>query len=227
MKIDIIFAEFGVVNVDVDHFRSYFPDARFILVTDAHSRIEKGKFDQKYTVNGPFGRQFRYGNRMNDLWQIEAMFRSDADVCLAFDSDVRIVSDDIKTIIPLVKKFGLCLPANPRMLVRHDATIGMDGGSVDDPSTGTGFALNCAITALDMHDGQARYCAWTFCQEMRLRPVRGPLAWWRAIWATGFNPYLLPFQWCVCSDHVGIGNEIMLHVGHKQVFDYYNETKLI
>jgi len=226
MKIEIFFAEFGQVDVDVYHFRKYFPEATFTLVSDR--KVDHKDFDRRVYVVPTFPKDDpRYGWRMNDLWQVESMFKSDADICLAFDADVRIVSDEIRTIIPLADKFGLCLPANPRMLIRHDASIGIDGGQIDDASKGNGFALNLGITALNMKCGQARYCAWTFCQEMRNRPARGPVAWWRAIWATGFNPYLLPFQWCVCADHIGIGNEIMLHVGHKAVRDFYKEIRMI
>jgi hypothetical protein len=56
---------------------------------------------------------------------------------------------------------------------------------------------------------------------MRQRPIRGPTAMWRAIWRSNKNPYMLPPQWCVCQENCGVGNEIMLHVGHEKVKQYY------
>lgn len=221
MTIEIIFAEFGNVKVDVEHYRKYFPEAKFTLYSDR--KVRDHGFDHFIKVNGPFPREDeRYGWHMNDYWQIEGILRSDADICLAFDADMRIVSDEIRTIIPLVQKFGLCLPANSRMLVKTDATMGIDGDNVGDESNGNGFALNSAITAINKHNSQAMYCAWTFCDLMTRKPVRAPLAWWRAIWQTGFNPYLLPFNWCVCHKDIGIGDEIILHVGHTAVKNHYN-----
>ena len=220
MTIEIIFAEFGKIEVDTDHFRKYFPEAKLTLISDRKNQANG--FDHKHSVLPSFDKhERRYGNRMNDLWQIAAMFRSEADICLAFDADVRIISEEIRTIIPLVEKFGLCLPANSRMLVRQDAGIGIDGGDITDESNGNGFALNCAITALNKKNSSAMYCAWTFCELMKKQPARGPLVWWKAIWDTGFNPYLLPFNWCVCQNDIGIGNEIMLHIGHETVKKHY------
>ena len=46
---------------------------------------------------------------------------------------------------------------------------------------------------------------------------------WRAIWKRGWNPYILPFQWCVCDMSVGINDVICLHTGHQKVADYYLE----
>ena len=221
MKIEIIFAEFGEVNVDVDHFRKYFPEATFTLVSDRKQKVNG--FDNKFYVYPTFPKDDpRYGWHMNDLWQIAYMFRSDADICIAFDADMRIASHDIRTIIPLVKKFGLCLPANGRMVVKRDAVFGIDGGSVEDESQGNGFAINTAITALDMHNRMAMNLADTFCRIMQSEPQRAPLVWWKAIWKTGFFPCLLPFQWCVCNDHIGCGDEILLHYGHSTVKNHYN-----
>jgi len=226
MKIEIIFAEFGQVNVNVAHFRTYFPDARFTLITD--QLYEKKDFDQVVRVNHPFRPgDDRYGWHMNDYWQVAAMLYSDADICLAFDQDMVIVNPLIKTIIPLVKKFGLCLPANSRVTVGHDATFGIDGDIVDDESHGMAHAMNCAITALDRSNGRAVDTAYAFCDQFHHNPVRGPLAWWRAIWHTGFYPCLLPVNWCVCHKDIGCGDEILLHVGHTTVKRHYAAKGII
>ncbi len=219
-KIEVIFAEFGVVDLEIQHFRNYFPDAFFTLFTDI-PQIPPG-FDAVHRVSRPFQIDDpRYGHHMNDYWQIKGMLESDAEICVSFDGDMRIVAPEVNTIIPLTEKFGLCLPANPRMLAKIDATIGIDGGSVDFVGGGNGFAFNAAIAALDKRHAKAVSTARMFCRIMEQRPVRGPLAWWHACWETGFFPCLLPFQWCVCAEHVGIGNEIVLHVGHDAVRCHY------
>ena len=55
-------------------------------------------------------------------------------------------------------------------------------------------------------------------------PCRGPVMMAKTIYeATKFNPYVLPLNWCVCQENIGIGNEIILHVGHQQVKKYYED----
>jgi hypothetical protein len=221
MNIDIVFAEFGNIQVDTDHYRKYFPEARLILISD--QKYHGKGFDRTHVVRNNFRKDDpRYGWHMNDYWQVQGMIRSDADICLAFDADTRIVSQEIRTIIPMVEKFGLVLPANSRMTVRHDAAIGADGGRVEDATNGNGFALNCAVTGLNLKNPLAFHCAFTFCKMMEKSPARGPLVWHRAIWETGFTPYLLPFNWLVCENDIGVGNEIMLHAGHEKVKKAYN-----
>jgi len=44
---------------------------------------------------------------------------------------------------------------------------------------------------------------------------------WRAVYQTEVAPYILPPQWCVCAENVGIGNEIILHIGHDKVREFY------
>jgi hypothetical protein len=223
MQIDLIFAEFGRVNVDTDHFRQYFPEARLILYTDVPGLFPKYKeFDDVVTVYEPFDRSHpRYGWRMCDYWQVRGMLDSKADVAIAFDADVRIVSDSVRAIIPLAQKFGLCLPANPRKLVKIDTEIGTDSDRILDESLGMGYAMNLAIMAYCQERDESTCMMNAYLDEMDKNPVRGPLAWWRAMWKTGWMPLLLPPQWCVCKEDIGIGNEIMLHIGHPEVAKHY------
>ena len=136
-----------------------------------------------------------------------------------------ILNSEALTLIPMTKKFGVCLPANPRFLVNIDGNIGADGNMSRqyDDSNGNGFANNMSPISFDTSNPRARSLLEEYCNQMENNPVRGPLAMWRAQWETGVNPYLLPYQWCVCKSHCGIGNEIMLHVGHKEVAEYYSE----
>lgn len=203
--IELIFAEFNRPSPDVDKFLTWFPGATARVITESDIAFE-----------GP-----RAGWRLNDYWKARGLWESKADVAITFDADMEIVRDPTP-LIALVEQFGLCLPANPRWLVRVDAEIGASGGRVEDPSYGTGFAMNCSPIA---------FCrgANFFAQEvvehcwriLRAHSIRGPLAWWRAAWRARFCPCILPPQWCVCQEHIGIGNEIILHAGHEKVRKYY------
>jgi hypothetical protein len=59
---------------------------------------------------------------------------------------------------------------------------------------------------------------------MKKDPSRASLALWKAAWETGIYPYILPKQWCVCIGDQGIGNEVILQIGHKEVAYYYKNN---
>jgi len=195
--IKAIMAQFGVEPISTDNISKYFD----LEVFKDLPRVFDGD---------------RAGWRDNDYWKVKKLL--DYDITIAFDGDMHIVSDKVMDIVPLVKKFGICLPANSRYLVGVDANIGMDGGDVE---IGTGYALNCGIIALDNSNERAVTLVKKYLELMEKSPARGPLVWWRAIWEAGITPYLLPQQWCVCEKDIGIGNEIILHIGHENVKKHY------
>jgi len=201
MNVEVILAEFNRSPRNVDNLKKYFNTVKFIS-----------------SASNIFKDHPRWGWRMNDYWKVNLLLKC-KEIGISFDGDMIIVSDKVKDIVPLVKKFGICLPANPRYLVGTDASIGADGGAVD---IGTGYAVNCGIIAADVNNPRARELIVRFCELMLDKPERGPLVWWRAIWETGIVPYLLPPQWCVCEENIGIGKEIVLHAGHEKVRQYYN-----
>jgi hypothetical protein len=209
MKLAIILAEFGKPKPDVSQFHHWFPGADVQVYGD-------GDVPRIPQFEGP-----RYGWRAHDYWNVRMALDSDADVAIAWDADMRIVSEDVRTLPLLAGRFGLCLPANPRLLVRVDTMIGADSDGQLDATNGTGYAMNCTPIAINLHHVEAVACAEAFCGEMMRRPVRGPLAWWRACYRTGFSPCLLPPQWCVCAETIGCGNEIALHIGHDAVQTHY------
>lgn len=208
MKIEIVFAEFNKKDPDASNVRRYFPDAKISLFNESN-------------VKNIFEGHPRWGFRMNDYYKAKKILESDCDVAIALDADMRIVSEDAKTLPILALKFGLCLPANPRNLVFIDASIGADGDSTPDESKGTAHAVNCSPIALSLSDDRAKNCVRHFLQIMEDNPVRGPVAWWRAFYMTGFFPCLLPRQWCVCREDAGIGKEIILHEGHDEIRRFY------
>ena len=199
----VYLAEFcGMKSDNVENLKKYFSDVR--IMTEAKELFEGD----------------RKGWRMHDYWQAKNILSAD-NIGIAFDGDMTIVSDKVKDIIPLVKKFGICLPANPRYLVGIDADIGADGGEIE---IGTGYAMNCGIIALDTSNKRAVKLVEKYCELMLKKPERGTLVWWRAMWETGITPCLLPPQWCVCREDIGIGNEIILHTGHSKVTKYYDKN---
>ncbi len=169
----------------------------------------------------------RFGWRCNDYYKVLALLESQADIAISLDSDMMIVSPEVRSIIPITEKFGVALPINPRMLVRVDGNIGQDGCKtrVYDESNGNSLSTNMSPISFDTSNQRARSLLEEYCIQMKEDPVRGPLAMWRAQWETGVNPYVLPVQWCVCNQDCGIGDEIMLHLGNQPVIDHYMREK--
>ena len=66
----------------------------------------------------------------------------------------------------------------------------------------------------------------TRLKSLQGNPKRSPLQYSRAAWNTGIFPYVMPKQWGVGAGHEGCGNEIILHVGHIGVQDYYLKERL-
>ena len=210
MKTELIFAEFGEHShlVDREHFKKFFPEADITVITEGNCIGEKS--------------HPRWGWRMNDYHKVRGIYESKADIAIAFDADMKIVDPGVKTIIGLTRTFGLCMSANPRKLVGVDNEIGADAQLLIIEDLEMMTAVNCGIIALDTSNERAMRCIDEFLHIMRVHPMRGPMAWAKAFRATGFFPCILPSQWCVCAEDVGIGNEIILHTGHQKVREYYH-----
>ena len=216
MKLAIILAEFGGRTPDVTQYHETWPEADIQIFGDA----DVPRLPQ---FEGP-----RYGWRANDYWKVRKMLDSGADVAMCFDGDMRIVDrSDARTLPELTERFGLCLPMNPRYLVGVDGYVGADSNwnVREDDSFGLGPAVNCSPIAIDLAAEIAVKTAENYCEQIRCDPVRGPVAWWRAMWQTWYAPLILPPQWCVCERHIGCGNEIILHEGHGAVKRHYAGMK--
>jgi hypothetical protein len=219
--IDLIMAEFGTEKLEpaLSSMSRYFPKLNLILYSDKeHTKYETNIVKSLYPGHP------REGFRNNDYYKVLGLLKSKAEVAISIDSDMFVCTSGVKSLIFLVQKFGLCLPANPRWLVGVDGVKGTDGDYDvgEDGSGGNGFANNMSPIAFSTNDSMYRNLLEAYCNEMIDNPVRGPLVMWRAMWRTGVHPYLLPPQWCVCQEHCGIGNEIILHVGHDKVRRAYN-----
>jgi hypothetical protein len=208
--LEIVLAEFnGQFKPNIENIKKYFPEAEVNVYSNG--------FD------GPFKKgDERYGNRMNDYWKVRLLLSSKADIAISLDADVLIVSDKVRAITPLVNKFGLCLPANPRKLVYVDTMIGADSDRQLDDTEGMGYAMNMTPIAFNTKNLQARRVLEAYIKIMETNPVRGPLAMWRAVYQTGFYPCILPPQWCVCKSDVNVDNAIIAHIGHDIVRARYS-----
>jgi hypothetical protein len=215
VRIAVILAEFGKPAPDVSQYRECWPEADIQIYGDADvPRIPQ--------FEGP-----RYGWRANDYFKVQKCLEAGADVAISFDGDMRIVDfHGMRSLPGLAERFGVCLPLNPRYLVKKDFTDGADVEGCIDQSLWYGPSVNCSPIAINLNDERATYLASTYCMRMLMNPQRGPLNWWDAMLATGIAPLILPPQWCVCERHIGIGGEICLHFGHQSVKRHYGNVRI-
>ena len=233
MQIEFILSEFwGEQGFDpsiAESFRQYFPDARYVLYSDKD--IGNAHFDEVRIVEPICDpERWRSGWRNHNYFQAIGLRDSQADISIAIDSDMLAVSPAVQSIIPLTKRFGLCLPANPRLTVRHDAKQGADGSDAFDESSGYGYAFATALVSFYTRSARAREAVKSYCFMMennKEKPIRACQTWWNAAWATCFMPCLLPPQWCVCGENIGCRGEIILHMGHEEVRSHYHQYTAI
>ena len=243
MSLEIVFSEFGPRSQAnqqwVNHMprldptytsvKNYFPEAKLTLYTD---RPEIGNDYQDIEVklinvnDSPFSKSnHRWGWHCCDYYQIQGLLDSKADIAISMDSDLMFLSNEIRTLLPIIKKFGICVPTNERQLVKVDGihTRGNDGDYHigEDESRGNILTYDLWWTGFKTNDKRGRKWLQEFQRLMKTNPKRGPLQLSRAAWNTSIYPYSKPVQWGVGNGHIGCGNEIILHVGHLNVQDHY------
>ena len=253
MSLEIIFAEFGdrskanqkwnsnIGRLDPTYsqIKKYFPEAKIVCYTDDSSisndyDVEVRLVDSNDT---PFDRNYRegsgklkWGYHCCDYYQVQGLLDSKADIAISIDSDLMFVSDEVKTLLPIIKKFGICCPQNERQLVKIDGLYsrGNDGDYHigEDESGGNILTYDLWWIGYNTKDERGKKWLKEFQRLMETNPKRGPLQLSRASWNTGIYPYSTPIQWSVGSGHVGCGNEIILHVGHTNVQDHYLEERI-
>ena len=209
----------GRLNPALESLRRYVPNLTVTVYTDGLVDLPADVTIR--VVQPPFDRAHpRYGWRAHDLFQATGLLNADADVAVALDADMCVVSKDVLAIIPLASKFGVCLPINSRHIVKREFNA-VDGRALEDATNGNGTLPYTAFIACATRSPQARKLLLRFIRLLQEAPCRAPLLWWQASWDTGVVPYILPPQWCVGAGHVGIGDEIVLHVGHSAVRAHY------
>jgi len=246
MKVEIIFAEFGPrknnnnlefnmsrLDPTYSSVKQYFPDAKIVLYTDQtylsnmYSDIEIRLVSENST---PFDRKHKYwGWFCCDYYQTRGLLDSKADIAISMDSDLMFTGDQVRTLLPITKKFGICVPTNERQLVKVDSiyTRGNNGDYHigEDESLGNILTYDLWWTSFDTSNDRAR----RYLEEMSIqmsnkhKHVRAPLHMSRAAWETGIYPYSMPIQWGVGNGFVGCKNEIILHLGHENVQKHYLE----
>ena len=249
MNVEFIFSEFGLRSTanQPDSFtdayrldptyssvKEFFPEAKLTLYTDIE---ELGKNYPDVEVRlvdideSPFTKSnHRWGWHCCDYYEAKGLLESTADVAISVDSDLMFVSSDVRTILPITKRFGVCVPTNERQMVKVDGihTRGNDGDYHldEDESKGNLLTYDLWWCSFDVSDNRGRAWLSEFCRLMETNPKRAPLQMSRASWNTGIHPYSMPQQWGVGSGYIGCGNEIILHVGHTNVQDHYLERRI-
>ena len=249
MKVEFIFSEFGLRTTAnqpggfTDEFRldptyssvkQFFPDAKLTLYTDReelatnYSDVEVRLVD---IDNSPFTKSnHRWGWHCCDYYEAKGLLNSDADIAISVDSDLMFVSDEVRTLLLITDKFGLCVPTNERQMVKVDGihTRGNDGDYYidEDESRGNCLTYDLWWASFCTRKKRGRFWLEEFCRLMETNPKRAPLQMSRATWNTGIHPYSMPQQWGVGSGYIGCGNEIILHVGHTNVQDHYLEKRI-
>lgn len=249
MNIEFIFSEFGSRSTAnqpdsfTDEFRldptyssikQYFPEAKLTLYTDI-KELGKNYPDVETKLididKSPFTKSnHRWGWHCCDYYEAKGLLDSTADVAISVDSDLMFVSDEVRTILPITKKFGVCVPTNERQMVKVDGihTRNNDGDYHigEDESRGNLLTYDLWWCSFNTDDKRGRVWLSEFCRLMETNPKRAPLQMSRAGWNTGIYPYAMPQQWGVGSGYIKCGNEIILHVGHLNVQDHYLENRI-
>ena len=215
VKLAIILAEYGKPAPDVSQYRECWPEAD-IQVFGGNDLPETPRLDPAHP---------RYGWRMNDWGKIRKCLDSGSDVAISFDADMWIRDRDAaRQIVPLAMTFGICMPINPRYVVKRDFVDGADTPACIDQTTWYGPSFNCSPVAINLGSKRSVWLAEEYCRIILQTPQRGPLAWWEAMKFTGVIPLPLPPQFCVCERHIGVGDEAILHMGHAAVARHYGKA---
>lgn len=214
-------SESSRLNPSLDTLRHFFPKAKFTVYSDFDLQ-EVGVNLIKVTSPIPEKDHPRYMYRTADFFKFKSLLNSTADFKCVVDTDMFAVSPEIYTLPYLTKLFGFCAPSNPRNLMKNDMEISFDAGEIPDMSRGFGHSYNQSPMTLWKQHSEGHDFYEKCCEIMIKEPSRASLVMWKAAQSTGYFPYLLPPEFCVCVGQEGIGNEVLLHVGHKSVAKYYN-----
>ena len=66
----------------------------------------------------------KWGYHCCDYYQVQGLLDSKADIVISVDSDLMFVSNEVRTLLPIINKFGICCPQNERQLVKVDGIQG-------------------------------------------------------------------------------------------------------
>jgi len=156
--INIIMSEFGDRRVNrgggnfgdlhrldpsVTSFSSWFRTDELKLTVYSDYEIDVSGFDIETEVKvvDKISSGHRSGYHAADYYKFYGMLKSPYETAIAMDNDMVTMSKAVRTLPYLAKKFGICLPINPRLLVNLDSTKGDDSNYdiKEDKSNGWGL----------------------------------------------------------------------------------------
>lgn len=235
LNIEFIFTEFGKRRVNaggailsqenrlepsLSGIKKYFPNSKVTVFTDFDLDI-KGVNSVIVDSPIPEPEHPRFLYRTSVYHRFKGLIESEADFVCAIDSDMYFVNENVLSLVTLTEKFGFCVPYTPRQIMNQDMKFSLDAEPINDESMGCGHSYNQSPMTLWKGDARGMDYYKKCMEIMRENPSRGSLVMWKAAWETGIYPYILPKQWCVCNGDEGCGEEILLHIGHPKVADYY------
>lgn len=236
ISIEFCFSEFGENRVNaggaefagnrldpsLSTLKKYFPNAKYTVYSDFD--LEIPGISLKKILASPIHEHEhpRYLYRTADYFKFKSLLDSEADFRCVVDSDMFVFSEEIYRLVYLTKIFGFCAPYNSRNLLKRDMQISMDAKAINDMSGGFGHSYNQSPMTLWKGSEEGKQFYEACCKFMIQEPSRASRVMWNAAQKTGFSPYLLPTEFCVCAGDEGIGNEVLLHVGHPSVAEYYH-----
>lgn len=235
LSIEFIFTEFGEERVNAGGadfseknrlepsligIKKFFPNAKITVFTDFDWGATEFNIQKvKSPVVDP--EHPRFGYRTGNYFKFKGLIESEANFVCALDSDMFFVNENVYSLITLTEKFGFCAPNNPRELLNYDMRKSFDTQPIKDLSLGNGRSYNQSPMTLWKGDERGTKYYQTCMETMRDDPSRGSLVMWKAAWKTGFHPYVLPKQFCVCAEDINCKDEVILHIGHPKVAEFY------
>ena len=183
MSINLIMAEFGKrrrntgdaslgsygrFDPTLKTMLQFFPDLFLTIYTDQDIEVNYPPETSIRKVP-PIGDQKhpRAPWRSSSYWKHYGLLESPHQFSIAMDADLYVYSSDVKKLPILTENFGLCLPMNPRLLVRVDTLVGADSDRELDETGGTGFAVNLGMMSFWRDHAPARRFLSAYCKRRK------------------------------------------------------------
>jgi len=238
LSIEFIFSEFNEERVNaggadlsqqlrldpsLSTLKKYFPNAKYTVYSDFDLKIEGINLKK---IENPVLQDKknlkRHFYHLADYYKFKGMLESEADIAISIDSDMYVLNDDVYSLIYLTEKFGFCVPNSSAQSMNFEIETSLDTIPITDESKGFGTTSNITPMTLSKKSDVGKIFYQNCCEIMEKEPSRASIVMWKAAWKTGNYPYLLPKEFCVCRGNEGLGNEVILHVGHPSVAQFYN-----
>ena len=230
-----------VGNRDIDHLsqsikllRNFSPSIPVIVYLESQKQID---LISKHLSNITFKlfERLKYPtreeNRNSSTWRLKALLESPFENTLYIDNDIYVVHKGFFEGFNISENYGVSMVQNPRMFI---STYEQDIGDID---IGADVQLHDKtfikdmpkyMTSLNMgvifyNKKSEPFIKEVLAQQLEY-PSRGQASLARAIWKTKTQPYTLPINWLVCKKHKGIERPLALHVGHKNIYDWWKES---